>query len=229
MLSVRIWIARTTFVVLDETDLVEKTGFVGVQLTCNREAVGKQLREQGVLQWINSRVRRGDAKRNVTVLQGSVTVGDHQHMSTCRLDTLQNCYVEVQTCVVRSKHDDRQIWIEDSQRPMDKVNRGETLCIDIARLLQLQGALQGIRVAIACAQHDKVIGERVAQCLLTYFFFSLDDASQTLEDCTDVKGVAPDGVDQKQELSLIHISEPTRLGMISYAVFCLKKKKNPND
>ena len=27
-----------------------------------------------------------------------------------------------------------------------------------------------------------------------------------------------------QQLSLIHISEPTRLGMISYAVFCLKKK-----
>src|SRR5450756_2698427 len=26
-------------------------------------------------------------------------------------------------------------------------------------------------------------------------------------------------------LSLIHISEPTRLGMISYAVFCLKKYK----
>ena len=30
----------------------------------------------------------------------------------------------------------------------------------------------------------------------------------------------------KLDLSLIHISEPTRLGMISYAVFCLKKKKN---
>ena len=29
-------------------------------------------------------------------------------------------------------------------------------------------------------------------------------------------------------LSLIHISEPTRLGMISYAVFCLKKKNNHN-
>src|SRR5450756_1096417 len=26
-----------------------------------------------------------------------------------------------------------------------------------------------------------------------------------------------------RSLSLIHISEPTRLGMISYAVFCLKK------
>src|SRR5665648_1139908 len=30
---------------------------------------------------------------------------------------------------------------------------------------------------------------------------------------------------QNLNLSLIHISEPTRLGMISYAVFCLKKKK----
>ena len=29
---------------------------------------------------------------------------------------------------------------------------------------------------------------------------------------------------KKEMLSLIHISEPTRLGMISYAVFCLKKK-----
>ena len=29
---------------------------------------------------------------------------------------------------------------------------------------------------------------------------------------------------REAELSLIHISEPTRLGMISYAVFCLKKK-----
>src|SRR5450756_3023485 len=32
-------------------------------------------------------------------------------------------------------------------------------------------------------------------------------------------------IDEIHTLSLIHISEPTRLGMISYAVFCLKKKK----
>src|SRR5450756_2854999 len=31
------------------------------------------------------------------------------------------------------------------------------------------------------------------------------------------------GCDTVVHLSLIHISEPTRLGMISYAVFCLKK------
>src|SRR5678816_2663454 len=30
---------------------------------------------------------------------------------------------------------------------------------------------------------------------------------------------------EARELSLIHISEPTRLLSISYAVFCLKKKK----
>src|SRR5450756_1144613 len=32
------------------------------------------------------------------------------------------------------------------------------------------------------------------------------------------------GLTAMHGLSLIHISEPTRLGMISYAVFCLKKK-----
>src|SRR5678815_584945 len=32
-------------------------------------------------------------------------------------------------------------------------------------------------------------------------------------------------VEARQTLSLIHISEPTRLLSISYAVFCLKKKK----
>src|SRR5450756_72466 len=31
---------------------------------------------------------------------------------------------------------------------------------------------------------------------------------------------------QGRLLSLIHISKPTRLGMISYAVFCLKKKND---
>ena len=31
-------------------------------------------------------------------------------------------------------------------------------------------------------------------------------------------------ISMEKKLSLIHISEPTRLGMISYAVFCLKKK-----
>jgi len=33
-----------------------------------------------------------------------------------------------------------------------------------------------------------------------------------------------DITDHVEELSLIHISEPTRLRRISYAVFCLKKK-----
>ena len=33
-------------------------------------------------------------------------------------------------------------------------------------------------------------------------------------------------IDQTLSLSLIHISEPTRLLSISYAVFCLKKKKH---
>src|SRR5450756_2933783 len=42
-------------------------------------------------------------------------------------------------------------------------------------------------------------------------------------DVADVGGEA--SLLMEHDLSLIHISEPTRLGMISYAVFCLKKKK----
>src|SRR5665213_4075926 len=34
--------------------------------------------------------------------------------------------------------------------------------------------------------------------------------------------------DEDVDLSLIHISEPTRQAEISYAVFCLKKKKKKN-
>ena len=43
-----------------------------------------------------------------------------------------------------------------------------------------------------------------------------------------VAGLIPPikGTSQLGSLSLIHISEPTRQAEISYAVFCLKKKKN---
>ena len=33
-------------------------------------------------------------------------------------------------------------------------------------------------------------------------------------------------LEKKKSLSLIHISEPTRLGMISYADFCLKQNRS---
>src|SRR5450756_2984487 len=39
-----------------------------------------------------------------------------------------------------------------------------------------------------------------------------------------VLSIDPSRATPAERLSLIHISEPTRLGMISYAVFCLKKK-----
>src|SRR5450756_3081145 len=43
--------------------------------------------------------------------------------------------------------------------------------------------------------------------------------------CDEHRTRLPDHARRPRHLSLIHISEPTRLGMISYAVFCLKKKK----
>ena len=60
--------------------------------------------------------------------------------------------------------------------------------------------------------------------------------ASSLRECAERGWILnPDGcglraglIRELQSLSLIHISEPTRLGMISYAVFCLKKKKNTN-
>src|SRR5450759_2264993 len=50
--------------------------------------------------------------------------------------------------------------------------------------------------------------------------------SQTVANCASCHGVhniLASSNPKSMVLSLIHISEPTRLGMISYAVFCLKK------
>src|SRR5665648_1096649 len=56
-----------------------------------------------------------------------------------------------------------------------------------------------------------------------------DDADAMWDMVNDPEGTRLTGTpatlarEQVDTLSLIHISEPTRLGMISYAVFCLKK------
>src|SRR5450756_2994665 len=44
-----------------------------------------------------------------------------------------------------------------------------------------------------------------------------------MREVADGRWSLPGGFADPLDLSLIHISEPTRLGMISYAVFCLKK------
>src|SRR5450756_1666598 len=53
----------------------------------------------------------------------------------------------------------------------------------------------------------------------------LDGATTTNTDAVVISNSSTPGTAPAIALSLIHISEPTRLGMISYAVFCLKKKK----
>src|SRR5678815_2830113 len=55
----------------------------------------------------------------------------------------------------------------------------------------------------------------------------LDQAGQDVVDVADRKRIVRAVVAHRAvgSLSLIHISEPTRLLSISYAVFCLKKKK----
>src|SRR5659263_739033 len=69
-------------------------------------------------------------------------------------------------------------------------------------------------------------GVRVSlQPTLNYDVHALSELETALE--TDINNIVFNYIYNSRHkiLSLIHISEPTRLGMISYAVFCLKKKK----
>src|SRR5678815_5731991 len=61
---------------------------------------------------------------------------------------------------------------------------------------------------IQCESHEKRSGDRHA-CAIQWPSYGNHNENEK----------------QHVDLSLIHISEPTRLLSISYAVFCLKKKK----
>ena len=93
---------------------------------------------------------------------------------------------------------------------------------------------------VSGTQVCKALRSRGHQAILVDVYFGREDADpmQAFTDEYDVDAAAAyarsfDGQVEKsiQEgkaffLSLIHISEPTRRTPISYAVFCLKKKKN---
>src|SRR5450756_2590315 len=62
-----------------------------------------------------------------------------------------------------------------------------------------------------------LVGDSLGMCVYGYPGTVPVTMDQCIVHCEAVRRGAP------KTLSLIHISEPTRLGMISYAVFCLKK------
>ena len=78
---------------------------------------------------------------------------------------------------------------------------------------------------VAVADIDHYLKAQDCEVNITTIYRYLDKLAK---DGTVIKYVAEKGnqaVYQYVELSLIHISEPTRRTPISYAVFCLKKKK----
>src|SRR5450756_950831 len=79
---------------------------------------------------------------------------------------------------------------------------------------------EGTVISIDGASGEVFLGEVPVQTspVVRYFEGEIDPESADADDL--VKAV--------HRLSLIHISEPTRLGMSSYAVFCLKKKNINN-
>src|SRR5665647_3788729 len=67
---------------------------------------------------------------------------------------------------------------------------------------------------------ERVMGDRIVACEI-----HRGEWAHTEPQCAARRGVHLLRAAQTLFLSLIHISEPTRRTPISYAVFCLKKKK----
>src|SRR5665648_1214968 len=74
------------------------------------------------------------------------------------------------------------------------------------------------------SETDPVVTKSYVDSKVSYLPVKLE-AGQTLIGDEGTEIILRSGEATAIDLSLIHISEPTRLGMISYAVFCLKKKK----
>src|SRR5450759_3482512 len=71
-----------------------------------------------------------------------------------------------------------------------------------------------------CSFYEYRMGKKrpSVKIMRTYCLECMGGSKEAVKECSTIDCLI-------YPLSLIHISEPTRLGMISYAVFCLKKKK----
>src|SRR5450756_1804220 len=74
-----------------------------------------------------------------------------------------------------------------------------------------------------------IVGVSDVNAAKKFYASALQPLGYTLAHEGDWGGGFANPLGQPVFLSLIHISEPTRLGMISYAVFCLKKKKKKHN
>src|SRR5678816_3000232 len=118
---------------------------------------------------------------------------------------------------------------------MDRLNYVSMICNEHAYVMAIERLL-GVDVPVR-AQYIRVMFDeitRILNHLLWLGAHGLDIGAMTIflycfrerEDLMDCyEAVSGARMHAAYYLSLIHISEPTRLLSISYAVFCLKKKK----
>src|SRR5450756_329031 len=91
------------------------------------------------------------------------------------------------------------------------INKGPNLGDDVTYSGTVAGAIEGIILGIPS----------FAISLNGREDFHFTEAAEVA--LSTARRIFEQGLPTGTLLSLIHISEPTRLGMISYAVFCLKK------
>src|SRR5450756_1266559 len=132
------------------------------------------------------------------------------------LGDLQSLYPNVIETIAAAKTlvaEGFQVMVYTSDDPIIARQLEDIGCVAIMPLASLIGSGMGI----LNPWNLQLIKERVQVPVI------VDAGVGTASDAAIAMELGCDGV--LMNLSLIHISEPTRLGMISYAVFCLKKKK----
>src|SRR5450756_1832228 len=120
-----------------------------------------------------------------------------------------------------------------SQLPLASFkNRAFAFLIDFALILAITTAITFIPKVLSLSVAD-FLSNGISQLLfitigLLWLYSTLLEGFNGQSIGKRIIGLKVVRTDEKKmsyDLSLIHISEPTRLGMISYAVFCLKQKK----
>src|SRR5450759_4389668 len=138
-----------------------------------------------------------------------------------------HCYIDAADAAASDElnTDEAQKLIDDAATlnpPVMLFSGGEPLVRGDTVELCAYAVSKGLRVGLSTngTLITKDYARRIAEAGVFYVGVSIDGVEATHDRFRNERGAFRKAL----ELSLIHISEPTRLGMISYAVFCLKKK-----
>src|SRR5450759_2633154 len=180
----------------------------------NGEVIGKDtVRDRAAMNV--SRIKRQIVDYTTLRNQGKITSAEYQTLTSTATSSQDPTTIDSSALT--------QLQNEATLRQYAAKNNITVTDTQVNDQIQLDATLSEMR-------HVMVIGvQTTAAAPATVVTPTDETAAQTkigklLDEVKAGKNWSDVATESGQDLSLIHISEPTRLGMISYAVFCLKKK-----